>query len=81
MVQPSPFRAPEPKNTEDFFLKIAELIQTGSGFPAIYSDDIGMKQLMKKGIPPEKAWDWVGHRLRGTQHARQDVPMEFGGAL
>ena len=48
------------KNPEDFFLKIAELIQTGSGFPAIYSDDIGMKQLMKKGIPPELARDWVG---------------------
>ncbi|MFQ8738184.1 MAG: hypothetical protein ACLSAH_21085 [Bilophila wadsworthia] len=36
-----PFRAPEPQE-RDFFLKIAELIQTGSGFPAIYSDEIGM---------------------------------------
>ena len=53
MVQPSLSVRLSRKNPEDFFLKIAELIQTGSGFPAIYSDDIGMKQLMKKGIPPE----------------------------
>mgnify|MGYP000511986175 CR=1 FL=1 len=57
--RPFPWRLSR-KNPEDFFLKIAELIQTGSGFPAIYSDDIGMKQLMKKGIPPELARDWVG---------------------
>ena len=60
MVQPSLSVRLSRKNPEDFFLKIAELIQTGSGFPAIYSDDIGMKQLMKKGIPPELARDWVG---------------------
>ena len=60
MVQPSLSVRLSRKNPEDFFLKIAELIQTGSGFPAIYSDEIGMKQLMKKGIPPELARDWVG---------------------
>ncbi|MFR0876249.1 MAG: pyruvate formate lyase family protein [Bilophila wadsworthia] len=60
MVQPSLSVRLSRKNPEDFFLKIAELIQTGSGFPAIYSDEIGMKQLMKKGIPPELAHDWVG---------------------
>ena len=31
---------------------------TGSGFPAIYNEEVGLKMLMKKGVPLEKAWDW-----------------------
>lgn len=60
MVQPSLSVRLSRKNPEDFFLKIAELVQAGTGFPAIYSDEIGMKQLMKNGIAPELARDWVG---------------------
>nr|KAH0481958.1 MAG: hypothetical protein KVP17_004595 [Porospora cf. gigantea B] len=59
MVQPSVSVRLNRKNPEDFFLKISELVQTGSGFPAIHSDEAGMKMLMKKGIPPEEARDWV----------------------
>lgn len=59
MVQPSISVRLSRKNPEEFFLKIAELIQTGSGFPAVFSDDVGYKMLLKKGIPPNLAHDWA----------------------
>lgn len=59
MVQPSLSVRLSKKNPEEFFLKIAELIQTGSGFPAIFSDDVGYKMLLKKGIPSHLARDWA----------------------
>ena len=37
---------------------LLELVRTGSGFPAIYNEEVGLKMLMKKGVPLEKAWDW-----------------------
>ena len=58
MVQPSVSVRLSKKNPEDYFLKIAELVGTGSGFPAIYNEEVGLKMLMKKGVPLEKAWDW-----------------------
>ena len=58
MVQPSVSVRLSKKNPEDYFLKIAELVRTGSGFPAIYNEEVGLKMLMKKGVPLEKAWDW-----------------------
>lgn len=59
MVQPSLSVRLSKKNPEEFFLKIAELIQTGSGFPAIFSDEVGYKMLLKKGIPAHMARDWA----------------------
>ena len=59
MVQPSMSVRLSRKNPEDFFLKIAELIQTGSGFPSIHSDTVGIQTVMKKGVPPEVARDWA----------------------
>ena len=58
MVQPSVSVRLSKKNPEDYFLKIAELVRTDSGFPAIYNEEVGLKMLMKKGVPLEKAWDW-----------------------
>ena len=58
MVQPSVSVRLSKKNPEDFFLKICELVQTGSGFPAIYNEEVGLKMMMKKGMPLEVAWDW-----------------------
>lgn len=59
MVQPSISVRISKKNPEEFFLKIAELIQTGSGFPAIFNDEVGYKMLLKKGIPAHMARDWA----------------------
>ncbi len=59
MVQPSMSVRLSKKNPEEFFYKIVELIQTGSGFPAIFSDEVGYKMLMKKGIPAHQAHDWA----------------------
>lgn len=59
MVQPSLSVRLSKKNPEEFFLKIAELVQTGSGFPAIFSDEVGYKMLMKKGVPAHIAHDWA----------------------
>ncbi len=59
MVQPSMSVRLSKKNPEEFFLKITELIQTGSGFPAIFSDEVGYKMLMKKGIPAHIAHEWA----------------------
>lgn len=59
MVQPSLSVRLSKKNPEEFFLKIAELVQTGSGFPAIFSDEVGYKMLLKKGIPAHLARDWA----------------------
>lgn len=59
MVQPSISVRISKKNPEEFFLKIAELVQTGSGFPAIFNDEVGYKMLLKKGIPAHMARDWA----------------------
>lgn len=59
MVQPSLSVRISKKNPEEFFLKVAELVQTGSGFPAVFSDDVGYKMLLKKGIPAHLARDWA----------------------
>ena len=59
MVQPSLSVRISKKNPEEFFLKVAELVQTGSGFPAVFSDDVGYKMLLKKGIPAHFARDWA----------------------
>lgn len=59
MVQPSVSVRLSRKNPEDFFLKISELVQTGTGFPSIHSDTVGSETVMKKGVPPEVARDWA----------------------
>ncbi|BHH83496.1 glycyl radical protein [Desulforhopalus sp. 52FAK] len=59
MVQPSLSVRISHKNPEDFFLKIAELVQTGTGFPSIHSDRVGIEAVMKKGVPPEIAREWA----------------------
>lgn len=59
MVQPSISVRISHKNPEDFYLKIAELVQTGTGFPSIHSDRVGIEAVTKKGVPPEISRDWA----------------------
>lgn len=58
MAQPSVSVRLSKENPEDCSLKIAELVRAGSGSLAIYNEEAGLKMLMKKGVPLEKAWDW-----------------------
>lgn len=59
MVDPSMSVRLSKRNHEDFFLKISECVQTGTGFPAIHSDSVGIQTIMTKGIPAQAAKDWV----------------------
>lgn len=46
------------KNPSEFLRSIVELIKLGTGFPAFFNDDIGIRMLMNKGIPLREAFDW-----------------------
>lgn len=55
MAQPSLSVRLSRKNPEEFFHKVAECVQTGTGFPAIHSDDVGTMMVMRKGVPSRAA--------------------------
>ncbi len=61
MAQPSLSVRLSCKNPEEFFLKVAECVQTGTGFPAIHSDEVGTMMVMRKGVPSRVARDWALH--------------------
>ena len=61
MAQPSLSVRLSRKNPEEFFHKVAECVQTGTGFPAIHSDDVGTMMVMRKGVPSRAARDWALH--------------------
>ncbi|NLN48569.1 MAG: formate C-acetyltransferase/glycerol dehydratase family glycyl radical enzyme [Clostridiales bacterium] len=46
------------KNPIEFLRSIVELIKLGTGFPAFFNDDMGIRMLMNKGIPLKEAFDW-----------------------
>jgi len=46
------------KNPDEFVRKVAALIRLGTGFPAVHSDEVGIKMLLNKGVLPEEARDW-----------------------
>ncbi len=59
MMDPSMSVRLSKRNHEDFFLKVAECVQTGTGFPSIHSDSVGIETVMTKGIPTQVAKDWA----------------------
>ncbi len=61
MAQPSLSVRLSKKNPEEFFMKVAECVQTGTGFPAIHNDETGTKMMLRKGIPVPEARDWGLH--------------------
>lgn len=61
MAQPSLSVRLSRKNPQEFFLKVAECVQTGTGFPAIHNDEVGTMMVMRKGVPSEVARDWALH--------------------
>lgn len=47
------------KNTPDeFLMKVCELVEIGTGQPAIFFDDNAMAMLKRNGIAEEDLWDW-----------------------
>ena len=46
------------KNPDSFLRKIVDLISLGTGFPAIHSDEVGVKMLLKKGGTLKEAYNW-----------------------
>lgn len=59
MMDPSMAVRLSKRNHEDFFLKVSECVQTGTGFPSIHSDTVGIETVMNKGIPTQMAKDWA----------------------
>lgn len=43
---------------EEFLIKVCELIELGTGQPAIYFDNVAMKLLERNGVEKEDLWDW-----------------------
>jgi formate C-acetyltransferase len=46
------------KNPNSFLRKCVDLIALGTGFPAFYNDEEGIKMMMNKGVPLKEALDW-----------------------
>lgn len=46
------------KNPDALLHKAVESISMGLTMPAIYSNDVGIRMIMNKGIPLSEAWDW-----------------------
>jgi len=46
------------KNPDSFLRKVAELVSVGTGFPAIFNDEIGIRTTIEKGASFEEAVDW-----------------------
>lgn len=75
------------KNPAKFLKKIAEVISLGTGFPAFYNDDVGIRMLMNKGIPLREAYDWnpagcVETNLEGRiRHYSAFADINLGGII
>ncbi|MEA4922495.1 MAG: formate C-acetyltransferase/glycerol dehydratase family glycyl radical enzyme [Eubacteriaceae bacterium] len=75
------------KNPDKFLKAVAELVQVGTGFPAVHSDAVGIPNLIQKGIPEEEAWDWcaigcVEPSLAGKLHQwSTSASWNFGAAI
>ncbi|MBR3866637.1 MAG: formate C-acetyltransferase/glycerol dehydratase family glycyl radical enzyme, partial [Butyricicoccus sp.] len=46
------------KNPDSLLRKAVESIRSGLTMPAIYTNNVGMRMLLNKGIPLSEAWDW-----------------------
>jgi formate C-acetyltransferase len=47
------------KNSSDAFLmKVCELVEAGTGQPAIFFDETAMAILERNGVKPEDSWNW-----------------------
>ena len=75
-----------PDSPEEFMMAVSELVSTGTGFPAIHSDQAGAQMLMQRGYNPVDARDWsncgcVVPHFRKTGQWTSAVNVNFGSAL
>ena len=47
------------KLSKDFKLKVVECIKAGSGYPALFNDNVGIERFTKTGATTEDARDWA----------------------
>jgi len=47
------------KLSQDFKLKVVECIKAGSGYPALFNDNVGVERFVKTGATLEDARDWA----------------------
>jgi len=75
------------KNPDSFLHKVAELVSLGTGFPAIFNDEVGVKTTIEKGASLEEAYDWnpggcVTPSLIGKlRYFSEGGEVNLGGAL
>ena len=43
---------------EKFMMKICDLVEVGTGQPAIYFDNVAMEMLKRNGVEDEDLWNW-----------------------
>jgi len=58
LFQPSLTVKYSKKNPDSFLHKVAELVSLGTGFPAIFNDEVGIRTTIEKGASLEEACDW-----------------------
>jgi len=87
LCQPSLSVRLNKKNPDEFFQAVADLASIGTGFPAIHNDEIGMQNLLRKGVTEEEARDWclvgcVEPNLSGRLHQWSAITAyNFGSAV
>lgn len=87
LCQPSLSVRLNKKNPEIFFRAVADLASIGTGFPAIHNDEVGIKNLLVKGVTQEEANNWclvgcVEPNLSGKLHQWSAITAyNFGSAV
>ncbi len=75
------------KNPDSFLHKVAELVALGTGFPAIFNDEVGIKTTLDKGAALEEACDWnpggcITPSLIGKlRYLNEGAEINLGGAI
>jgi len=75
------------KNPDSFLRKVAELVSLGTGFPAIFNDEVGIRTAIEKGANLEEAYDWnpggcITPSLIGKlRYFSEGGEVNLGGAL
>lgn len=75
------------KNPDSFLHKVAELVSLGTGFPAIFNDEVGIRTTIEKGASLREAYDWnpggcVTPSLMGKlRYLSEGGEVNLGGAV
>jgi len=87
LCQPSLSVRLNKKNPDEFLRAVADLASIGTGFPAIHNDEVGINNLLQKGVTPEEANNWclvgcVEPNISGKLHQWSAITAyNFGSAV